>query len=166
MPIRLNHYDESIYAARWLLTVIALAMVASLGGALLVLVREDAPWWVAAQLGAVGALLGVVEFMFMRLRIEVGGERLRFHFGPFGPTLKLSDVRSVEPSPYRWLAFGGWGIRFGRVAGQTVRAYSVPFLRTGVAIETAAGRRYYASSRRPEVLAAAILGGQSWEGPV
>lgn len=162
----MNRYDESVYAARWLLIVVALAMAASVGSAVFVLAREDAPRWVAVQLVAIGILLGAIEWMFMRLRIEVNGERLRFHFGPFGPTLKLSDVRSVEPSPYRWLVFGGWGIRFGRVAGQTVRAYSVPFLRTGVAIETAGGRRYYASSRRPEVLTAAILGGHSWEGPV
>lgn len=160
----MNRYDESVYAARWLLIVVALAMVASVGGAVLLLAGADAPRWVALQLVAVGILLGLIEWMFMRLRIEVTRERLRFHFGPFGPTLKLSDVRSVEPSPYRWLAFGGWGIRFGRVAGTTVRAYSVPFLRTGVAIETVAGRRYYTSSRRPEVLAAAILGSHSWEG--
>jgi len=161
----LNRYEESVYSARWVPIGVALAMVASLGGAILVLAREDAPWWVAVQLVAVGVVLGLIAWMFMRLQVEVTRERVRFHFGPFGPTLKLSDIRAAEPSPYHWLAFGGWGIRIGRVAGRTVRAYSVPFLRTGVAIETVTGGRYYTSSRRPEVLAAAILGGHTWEGP-
>ncbi len=161
----MNRYDESVTAARWLLLAVALAMLASVVGAVLVLVSEDTPWWVALQLVAVGILLGFIELTFMRLRIEVRGDRLRFHFGPFGPTLKLSEVRSAEPSPYRWMAFGGWGIRFGRVAGRSVRAYSVPFLKTGVAIETAGGKQYYTSSRRPEALAGAILGGHTGEGP-
>jgi hypothetical protein len=93
---------------------------------------------------------------FGRLRVHADDRRLRFHFGPFGRTLEAADITAAEAAPYRWLAFGGWGIRFGRVSGHFVRAYSVPFLRTGVAIEAADGKRYYVSSRRPEALAAAI----------
>ena len=51
---------------------------------------------------------------------------------------------------------GGWGIRIGRTSGHLMRAYSVPFLRTGVAVEVWDGKRYFVSSRRPAALAAAI----------
>ncbi|HRC61967.1 MAG: hypothetical protein K1X87_11240 [Dehalococcoidia bacterium] len=159
----MNRYDESAYAARWMLVIVALTMIVCLASAFVVLAR-DAPWWVPVQLVAVGVILGFVEFLFMRLRIEVTEARVRFRFGPFGPTLKRSEIRSAEVVPYRWVAFGGWGIRIGRVAGRFMRAYSVPFLRTGVAIETNAGARYYVSSRRPELFAAAILAGRSREG--
>jgi len=161
----LNRYDESVYAARWLLLVVVLAMAASIGGAVLVLASEESAWWVSLQLVAVASLLGAIQLTFRRLRIEVTSGRLCFRFGPFGPTLKLSEVRSAQPSTYRWAAFGGWGIRFRRFSGLSVRAYSVPFLRTGVAVETAEDGHYYISSRRPEALAGAILGGHTWEGP-
>ncbi|MGE3412255.1 MAG: hypothetical protein AB7L91_08550 [Dehalococcoidia bacterium] len=162
----MKRYQESVYAARWMRLLVALSALATIGATVPVVFGDDgSKWFVVASLILTGAILGLVEFTFMRLRIDVTRDQMRFHFGPFGPTLKLSDVRSAEPSPYRWLAFGGWGIRFGRVSGRTVRAYSVPFIRTGVAIETAGGTRYYTSSQRPEALAAAILEGRTQEGP-
>lgn len=161
----MNRYDESVYAARWMLVVIALAMFATLGAAIATLFSGDSrQWGVAGMLVGIGAILGLAELMFMRLQIEVDQERLRFRFGPFGPTLKLSEIQSAEADPYRWLVFGGWGIRFGRVSGRFMRAYSVPFMRTGVAIETVTGARYYISSRQPEALATAILKGRAQEG--
>lgn len=131
------------------------------GGALLGAVGtfgsdQDGGMVPAVILVVLTVVLGAVAVVFARLRIEAGDDALRFRFGPFGPTLNAADIQSAEAAPYRWLAFGGWGIRFGRVSGHSVRAYSVPFLRSGVLVEAAGGKRYYVSSRRPEALAAAI----------
>jgi hypothetical protein len=111
--------------------------------------------WTAASMAPVAAILLVVGFVFGQLHIEVR-DSVRFRFGPFGPTQNAVDIQAASAEPYRWLAFGGWGIRFGRLAGRTVRAYSVPFWRTGVTVELRDGKRYYISSRRPDALAAAV----------
>jgi hypothetical protein len=112
----------------------------------------------------VAVLLVPVSLCFARLRIEVSDRTVRFRFGPFGPTLDVRAIRSADAVPYRWVAFGGWGVRLGRISGQWVRAYSVPFVRTGVALEVSSGRRYYVSSRHAEALASAIRGVAAREG--
>jgi len=153
----MSTYDETVYAAWWFLPAVAIATAAAVVSAMGALFGDDDERWGAvAALVGVGVTLGVVEFVFMRLRIELRGGSLRFRFGPFGPTLRVHDIVSAAPAPYRCLAFGGWGIRFGRIDGRSARAYSVPFLRTGVSVETASGRLYYTSSRRPGALAEAI----------
>ena len=58
--------------------------------------------------------------------------------------------------PYRWLAYGGWGLRLGRNGGRWSRAYSVPFARSGVVVDSHDGHRIYITSHRPEELAEAI----------
>ena len=52
--------------------------------------------------------------------------------------------------------WGGWGLRWGRDGGRSARACSVPFIRSGVAVDATDGRRYYVSSASPDDLAAAI----------
>jgi hypothetical protein len=152
-----DRYRESVLASRWLMAAIALAAVAAFAGAVATLRSEDEHRGATAvMLAAILAVLIAVALCFARLRIATDGGTLRFRFGPFGPTLDASEIRSVEVTRYRWLAFGGWGIRFGRIAGHRATAYSVPFLRSGVTIETANGKRYYVSSRQPESLAEAI----------
>jgi hypothetical protein len=153
----LNTYDESVRTPFWFLALIGMAAAAALFSAVGALLSdEDNRALLTAVLFLSGVLLGVVAVFFWRLRVEVRDHSLRFHFGPFGRTLEATDIRAAEAMPYRWLAFGGWGIRFGRTSGHAVRAYSVPFLRTGVIVEAVDGKRYYVSSRRPDALAAAI----------
>jgi hypothetical protein len=153
----LSTYDESVYASRWFIAVLVVAAAGSLFSAIDALRDAGGSRLLGAGLPAlIAALLIAVAVVFGRLRTEAGGNGLRFHFGPFGRTLEAADIRAAAVVPYKWLRFGGWGIRLGRMAGHSVRAYSVPFLRTGVAVETRDGTRYYVSSRRPEALAAAI----------
>lgn len=153
----MNTYEESVYASRWLMVIIVVAAAGSLFSAIDALRGDGGNRLLGAALPAlIAVLLVAVGVLFGRLRIEARGSGLRFHFGPFGRTLDATDIRAAEVVPYRWLRFGGWGIRMGRMAGHSVRAYSVPFLRTGVVLEAHDGSRYYVSSRRPEVLAAAI----------
>ena len=104
---------------------------------------------------ASAAPLPVAARLFGALRIEVDERALRARFGPFGPTLPAGDVEEARAEPYRWRSYGGWGLRWSRVDGRSARACTVPFLRTGVAID-ASGRRYYLNSRRPDGLAAAV----------
>jgi hypothetical protein len=158
----LNRYTESVAAPRWFLVLIAALALGALAGAILVIRDPDGASsgvLFAMMLLVAVALLSVV-IVFGRLRVEVR-ESLRFHFGPFGRTLEAADVRSATVERYPWMTFGGWGIRLGWWHGGLARAYSVPFLRTGVAIETAEGKHYYVSSQRPDELAVAI---QAWTG--
>jgi hypothetical protein len=69
--------------------------------------------------------------------------------------VQIVEARVV---PYRWLAYGGWGLRYGRQGGRLSRAYSAPLVRTGVVVDTLGGRRYHLTSRRPAELAAAVNG--------
>lgn len=153
----MNRYRESVPSSRWLILLALLAAAGALIGAGAALRGDDGGRVVTAVVLVVLALvLGGVAVFFARLRVELDERLLRFHFGPFGRTLDAAEIRSVEPAPYPALPFGGWGIRFGRMGGHSARAYSVPFLRSGVAVEMNNGKRYYVSSRQPEALARAV----------
>ena len=38
------------------------------------------------------------------------------------------EIGEARVVPYRWLAYGGWGRRYGRQGGRMSRAYSAPFV--------------------------------------
>ncbi|MBM4415229.1 MAG: hypothetical protein FJ035_03020 [Chloroflexi bacterium] len=109
-----------------------------------------------AVLVGVGVVLVLVWRWFARLQVEVDERALRFRFGPVRCTLDAERIAGVTPQAYRWWRFGGWGLRFARIEGRLVRAWSVPFVRSGVAVETTDGRQYYVSSRAPEALVHAV----------
>ncbi len=110
-----------------------------LAGAMLVLL--------AAIVLALSRILGV-------LRLRVDPEMLRARFGPWGLDIAGREIEEARPERYPWLSYGGWGLRWGRHRGRAGRACSVPFLRTGVVVDTRGGRRHYLTSRRPDELAA------------
>ncbi len=144
---------------RWLMLLIGLAAAVTLASAVPVLAEDGAGAGrvpLALLLVAVGLLLAAVVKVFGTLRVAVDDEILRFHFGPFGKTLAASGIASVEAERYRWLLYMGWGIRVSRRHPLRDRAYSVPFLRAGIGIETRDGKRYQVSSRQPRQLAQAI----------
>ena len=105
---------------------------------------------------AVGAFLTLLLGIFRVLRTEVDDERLRARYGPFRFTVAGDAIEEARVTPYRWLLYGGWGIRWTRQDGRTARAVAVPFLRTGVTVDAQPNRRYYLTSRHPEDLAAAV----------
>jgi len=154
-------YHETVAASRWLFAILVPAML----GAMLAL--QDA---LRADGGAVGrtltagamiviiVVLLAVAFWFTRLRVSVDAATLHFSFGPIRRTVDGSNVIAVKVERYDWRRFGGWGIRFARRDKQRARAWTVPFLRSGVWVEQQDGTGYYISSRRADVLAAAISG--------
>ena len=148
-------YSERVHSPRWLALATLGAAVALCGWGLwlLVVTGEIVPGLI---LSAVGATLAVVARAFLVVRIAVDDDSLRVRLGPFGFTLAGHSIEAARVSRYRWISYGGWGLRWGRDGGRSARACSVPFLRSGVAVDATDGRRYYVSSASPDDLAAAI----------
>lgn len=77
----------------------------------------------------VGLLVSAIALVFGRLVIEVDELELRATWGYLGwprRVFPLSAIHDIEVVQYRPLRqFGGWGIRCGRIDGQTTMAYTV-----------------------------------------
>ncbi|MEX1022398.1 MAG: hypothetical protein WD058_04545 [Dehalococcoidia bacterium] len=137
-------------AFRWLLRVIAVVTVAVL------LLGARGSDQGATLVGTAAVVLGIfalLEVWLLNLQVEVDGETLTAAFGPLRKRLRADDVAEVRAERYQWLLYGGWGVRFG--LGKR-RAWTVPFLNSGVRITHQDGTRYYISSRSPDRLAAAV----------
>ena len=105
---------------------------------------------------AAAALFAAIWRLFAVLHVKVGVDRVQARFGPFGLNLRSEQIESARAETYRWGSYYGWGLRWGIDEGRPGRAMSVPFLRSGVIVETKQGNRHYINSRRPERLAAAV----------
>lgn len=162
-------HHETATASRWLLLILVLALGgASLGlrDALLGDGSLTGRVLTGAIMVAIVLILLAVAFWFTRLRVTVrggmadsmSGGSLHFSFGPIRRTIDGPEIGIVHVERYEWRRFGGWGIRFGHRDGYRARAWTVPFLRTGVWVGLREGSGYYLSSARPESLAAAIRG--------
>jgi hypothetical protein len=101
-----------------------------------------------------GLVVGVVVVIFTRLHVRADREGVRFGFGPFASKVGLDGIIEARPVPYRWMRYGGWGLRSSWNFRD--RAYSVPFVKHGVEIQLDNGRSFFVSSRHPEALARAI----------
>ncbi len=144
-------YVEEVASPRLLVASLTLGGVVATAAALFAIAGGERPG--AAVLLLTGAVLGAVALTFGRLAIRVDAQALRFGFGPLAVRLPGPRIAAVEVERYRWLPYGGLGIRF---ATSRRRAWSVPFLGQGVSVRTAEGTRYHLSSRRPQELAAAV----------
>lgn len=155
-----EEYREHVRAPHWFLLLVAGGVVSTCAVVI---------WaaWVDREAGAqrwaivIGTLLGGGALMatvacFTNLRVRVGQGVLRFHFGPFGETVQGTAIVSAEAAPYRWRRFGGWGLRGALPRPWRDRAYSVPFLRESVVVETTGSVRYHLSSHHPQRLVDAI----------
>ncbi|MCJ7492460.1 MAG: DUF3093 family protein [Dehalococcoidia bacterium] len=158
-PLR---YQEEVPAPLWLQAVILFGVAALVAGVAVSAATGQVGWQTYALyypfMALVGALLVFVFFSFRYLRIAVSDEELRFAFGMLRRTLPLAAIQSVEAKKYRWLTYGGWGIRYA-LGGR--RAWSLPGVPEGVEFTLAEGtrvRRYFVSSRSPELLAEAVRG--------
>lgn len=148
-------YTERVHSPHWLAfaTLAGALALCGLGLWQLVVSGEVVSGLI---LSAVGSILAVVARAFLVVRVAVDDDALRVRLGPFGFTLAGDAIEAAGVSPYRWISYGGWGLRWGRDGGRSARACSVPFLRSGVAVDATDGRRYYVSSASPDDLAAAI----------
>ncbi len=148
-------YIESVPNPWWLRATIWLGPPAMLLGVLSVLRAETGISRVmtVALLATLGVCLAFLGTWLAALRIDVSQTALHYGWGPLGASRRWPDVVDAEVERYRWLTYGGWGLRFA--TGQR-RAYSVPGVRFGVAVRTRDGKRTHLASRDPEALCAAI----------
>ena len=107
---------------------------------------------------AVGLLIlavGIVFIMrwFTIMDLVVTSTVVEARFGPIRKRFPPKTIESVQAEDYNWQSYGGWGIRRG-FGGR--RAYTVPFLRSGVLLSLQDGHRWYLSSSTPEALEYAI----------
>lgn len=96
---------------------------------------------------------------FTNLAVRASDDGLTFRYGMFSKSFSWSQVSSVEATDYKWITYGGWGIRFST---QGRRAWSQLGVKRGVVVAVTEGkaeRRYFVSSRRADELAAAISSG-------
>lgn len=148
-------YSEDVFAQRrFTIVVAAIAVACVVGGLWLLLGANQLSDGIGLLVA--GALLAGILRLFAVLHIRVQSEGLHARFGPWGLKLPAGQIDSARTEVYRWGSYYGWGIRWGLDEGRAGRAMSVPFLRSGVIVETKEGRRYYINSRRPDELAAAV----------
>jgi len=156
VPLR---YQEEVPAPLWLQAAILIGVVALVAGVVGTATSGDGGWPFYVYypfMAFLAASLLFVFFSFRRLRIAVSDEELRFAFGILRKSLPLAAIQSCETKRYRWLTYGGWGIRYA-LGGR--RAWSMPGVPGGVEVTVAEGtrvRRYFVSSRSPELLAEAV----------
>ena len=148
-------YAESVPNPWWLRATLWLGLPAVLLG-LASVWREGSG--IPRVMGIVLLLVSGVGLVLLgrwltALRIQVTRDALCYGWGPMGATRRWPDVLDVEVEPYRWLTYGGWGLRF---AMGKRRAYSVPGVRFGVMVRTRDGKRTHLASRQPEALCVAI----------
>lgn len=149
-------YHEDVRAADLMRVVVWGAVVALLVGAVVTAVAGgDGRWIGVVSLVVTAVALALAGWWFLVLQVEVAPGEVSFRFGPFRKRLPAGSIERVAATPYRWIAYGGWGLRMS-LGGR--RAYTVPFLRTGVELTTTDGKTYYVSSHNPQLLAAAIEG--------
>ncbi|TAJ17110.1 MAG: hypothetical protein EPO65_11975 [Dehalococcoidia bacterium] len=148
-------YLETVPNPWWLRATIWLGPPATVLGAISVARSETGISRVieVTLLLTLGVCLALLGTWLAALRIDVSRAALRYGWGPLGTARRWSDVVDSEVEPYRWLTYGGWGLRF---ATGKRRAYSVPGVRFGVAVRTTDGKRTHLASRNPEALCAAI----------
>ena len=148
-------HKEDVYAQRRFVIPIALIAAACMIGGVWLLVGADQTGD-GIGLMVAGVLLCAMLRWFAVLRVEVQRDGMRARFGPWGLSLDIEEIEAARAEEYRWGSYYGWGLRWGIDEGRPGRAMSVPFLRTGVIIETKQGNRHYVNSRSPEELAAAV----------
>ncbi len=150
-------YSESVRAAVWFYFAVSTPLGAVLGimtgvaVAGLIEGAEAVAFYIGMSVLALLLLLFMVNFT--NLSIRLSNRSLEFAFGLFRKQLQLTDIKAVEVADYRWMEYGGWGIRFA-LGGK--RAWSVPGARRGVAVRVMdrdKDRLYFISSYRPEALA-------------
>lgn len=164
-------YQESVSASRWMLVPLTPAAIALAVG-LFVTLADDSISDGERLVGLIPIvivimLIPLLLWSFSRLRVSVsegdvsggdvdGGAELRASFGRFATVFPAAEIAAVEVKPYRWIEYGGWGIRWALPLKRHHRAWTVPFVSTGVLVRRTDSSSLYINSREPERLATAI----------
>jgi hypothetical protein len=107
--------------SRFLLVAVALVCVGGAVAAVLGTPPRERPLALLFSVPGI-AVVVAVAIVFKELRIALDGETLTTGFGPFRRRVPLRTIARCEPLTYRWLDYGGWGIRWR--PGSTL--YNVP----------------------------------------
>jgi Protein of unknown function (DUF3093) len=156
IPLR---YQEEVPAPFWLQTVILVGIGALIAAIVAAAAGDDTGWPLYVYypfMAFLAAALLLVLLSFRRLKIAVSDQDLHFAFGVFKKSFPLASIQRAEAKKYRWLTYGGWGIRYA-LGGR--RAWSLPGTPEGVEITVSEGKRvrtYFVSSRSPALLAEAL----------
>jgi hypothetical protein len=100
-------------------------------------------------------LVGGIGALFHRLRVTLDPDTLTVGFGPFRERLPLARIAACDPVTYRWLAYGGYGIRYA--FWRRAKLYNVPGDRgRAVQLTLDDGRRVLFSAHDPAAVCAAL----------
>lgn len=152
-------YSEEVPAPLWLPAVIIVGLAAVIAAIIAGAAGDDTGWppYVYYPFMALLAAALLLAFLsFRRLKIAVSDQDFRFAFGVLRKSFPLASIQRVEAKKYRWLTYGGWGIRY---APGGRRAWSLPGTPEGVEVTVSEGKRvrtYFVSSRSPALLAEAL----------
>lgn len=162
-------FSESVWLSLWGIGLLGLALGVTAGVLTGVAIRNlvgDEPIIDGSGAGvfyvafAAAVLLDVFLLLnFTNLALRVNEEGFAFRYGMFGKSLSWSQISSVEATDYRWIAYGGWGIR---LSTKGRRAWSQLGVKRGVVVAVTEGknqRRYFISSRRADELAEVLTQG-------
>ncbi len=114
---------------------------------------------IAVYYGVMTIAFAVTAFAmltFRSLKVVVSEGQVRFGFGLLRKSIRFEQIKAIEAKRYRWLIYGGWGVRLS-FSGR--RAWSVPGVPAGAELTVEEGRRvrrYFVSSRFPERLLEAM----------
>lgn len=118
---------------------------------------EAAVFYVSFALAIVIDMFLLLNFTSLGVRVTENG--FSFRYGMFGKSFSWEQIKSVEATDYKWITYGGWGIRFS-TKGR--RAWSQIGAKRGVVVEVVEGgkeRSYFVSSNRADELAETIRQG-------
>ncbi len=154
-------YEERLYSP-WNLIIIGavgLVLLAALVWQLLFgpLGTRPAPSWFLA---AIAALFLALWINFSALTVRVTMDGLCVGYGIIRHRIRWHDICDCRPDESSMAAYGGWGIRIGRVGGKTRLGFTTPGV-PRVVVEKRQGRclEFAFSTRNPEAVMRAIRQG-------
>ena len=115
---------------------------------------EATVFYVTFALAVVIDMFLLLNFTNLSVRVTESG--FSFRYGMFGKSFSWDQMKSVKATDYKWITYGGWGIRFS-TKGR--RAWSQIGAKRGVVVEVVEGgkeRSYFVSSKRADELAESI----------
>jgi hypothetical protein len=159
-------FDEGVRVPGWVIGILGLVLGVTAGALTGVAIRNligDEPLISGAEAAifyvtfALAVLLDVfILFNFTNLTLSVSESGFECRYGLFGKSFKWEQINSAEVSDYRWITYGGWGIRYS-TKGR--RAWSQLGAKQGVVLNVTEGsseRHYFVSSKRPDELLDAL----------
>lgn len=95
----------------------------------------------ALIMGATALILLLVVVAFHSLKLSVTADGITASFGGIiTRRVPWAQIDRVEAAPYKWLQFGGWGLRWD---GRGGCAYSQPGVKDQLIVHLKSGKRFH-----------------------